>query len=121
MVQKVKVNWEAQVRRSDTGSCLRLLDGQYMLSALLSRQLICVKITRGNYQENNAGEDEVSIYLGFRIMGNNCVAGGGAPTRADITVSEGKITCHRHFQDEEACDIVTMALMLLIRIILIRW
>ena len=54
-------------------------------------------------------------------MGNNCVAGGGAPTRADITVSEGKITYHRHFQDEEACDIVTMALMLLIRIILIRW
>ena len=41
-------------------------------------------------------------------MGNNCVAGGGAPTRADITVSEGKITCHRHFQDEEACDIVTI-------------
>ena len=119
MVQKVKVNWEAQVRRSDTGSCLRLLDGQYMLSALLSRHLICVEITRGNYQENNAGEDEVSIYLGFRTMGNNCVAGGGAPTRADITVSEGKIICNR-FQDEEACDIVTMDLMLLIRIILIR-
>ena len=99
MVQKVKVNWEAQVRRSS--------------------HLICVKITRGNYQENNAGEDEVSIYLGFRTMGNNCVAGGGAPTRADITVSEGKIICNR-FQDEEACDIVTMDLMLLIRIILIR-
>ena len=97
MVQKVKVNWEAQVRRSDTGSCLRLLDGQYMLSALLSRHLICVKTTRGNYQDDYAGEDEVSIYLGFRTMGNNCVAGGGAPTRADITVSEGKITCRCHF------------------------
>ena len=72
----MKVNWEAQVRRSDTGSCLRLLDGQYMLSALLSRHLICVKTTRGNYQDNYDGEDEVSI-SGFQNNGKQLCCGRG--------------------------------------------